>query len=80
MIDCNEKTPCLGIDGIKMRDEHITMQAFFYLSHIRAFEKQLDCLTQICQCRFNRVALAGDIKFRTQGNIAITFFLKHGGK
>ena len=40
MMDCNEKTPRLGIDGIKMHDEHITMQAFFYLSHMRAFEKQ----------------------------------------
>src|SRR5439155_17268878 len=54
-------------------DEHLAAQAMLNLTRIGRFQKELERLDEVRACFFDCPALAGNIQFGAEGEIAISF-------
>src|SRR5271156_486030 len=70
-----ESTRSLPNLDLKTRHEYFRVLPSLDLGRIRCLEKQLDSFQQICPSRFNSVALARNIEFRTKSNVSASFTL-----
>jgi hypothetical protein len=60
---------------LKLRHIDMPAKSPLHFGGIRAFEEQLHRFLQIRRRLFLRVSLAGDIQFRTKGNVPISLLL-----
>ena len=71
-----ENTPNLGMDGLEAGHKDFVMEPFGEFLRRRALEEQFNGLTQVGQCLFHGVALAGNIEFRAQRHVTVALALE----
>lgn len=72
-----ENTPSLGILRLKSRDKNLRMITALDLFLRRVFPKKFDGFLQIGGGFLNIAALAGNIQFGTERDVAITNSITH---
>ena len=67
----------LPTGDLDLRNEDLAAQAFLDLRRGRALEEQFQCFAQVVRF-LDRIALAGDVQFRAQGDEPIAFAVNDG--
>jgi hypothetical protein len=68
-----ERTFILGNPDLYSGNEHFVVEAFTNLLGGSRLKKQLKGFLEVQSSLLNRISLASDIKFRTEGDIAFVF-------
>src|SRR5579883_1470650 len=75
-----ESTRNLPNGDLQTSDEDLVVEPLLYLGRIGTLEEQLQRLGQVALGILDGIALAGDVQFGAEGNIAVSLALDNGSQ